>query len=57
LQHGLGIKGKIGWVHETLSGSFASNIGFALLTKIGGGGFVKSNLRRRIAGLCAPDLS
>jgi hypothetical protein len=37
--------------------SFASDAGFALLTKIGGGGFVKSNLRRRIAGLCAPDLS
>jgi hypothetical protein len=56
LQHGLGIKGKIGWVHETLSGSFASDAGFALLTKIGGGGFVKSNLRRRLLSFRAPDL-
>jgi hypothetical protein len=39
-----------------LSGSFASDAGFALLTKIGGGGFVKSNLRRRLLSFRAPDL-
>jgi hypothetical protein len=36
--------------------SFASDAGFALLTKIGGGGFVKSNLRRRLLSFRAPDL-